>query len=217
MTDMKTATVLLADDHSLYRQGLSLLLSGHFNCKTIGEASTLEEAIEFLTANPETSLALFDLSMPGMDGVQSLAEVRRRFPALKIAVASASEERHLVVTAIAIGLNGYLTKSLPNEEVIFAIEQMMSGRVFVPSSVTTQVPESDETAGSVVAGMNRNPRPDRELTPRQLEILNMIKSGFTNRQIAEKLNISVGTVKVHVGAVLSHLDVRNRVQLISQD
>jgi len=210
---------LIADDHSLYRLGLSLLLKDQLGYREVLEATTLETAVAWIDARPEMEIALFDLSMPGMQGPGSLTPLRLRHPQVKIAIVSASEAKDDVLAAIAAGLSGFIPKSLPSHEFIAALEFVRAGGIYVPRLMKEPGPDlpdiGRDAARDQLAARAAAARPAQSLTPRQKEVLDCIRAGMNNREIAEKLEISVGTVKVHVAALLITLNVRNRIQLTS--
>ena len=113
MTLPRSGAVLVADDHSLYRVGLSLLLKDRLGFHAVIEAPTFDAALDRLAKSPNVALALFDLAMPGITGPESLSVVKEIYPGLRVAIVSGSEERENVLKAVATGLNGYVPKSLP--------------------------------------------------------------------------------------------------------
>lgn len=210
---------LIADDHSLYRHGLALLLKDQLGFQEVLEAATFETAVDSIDASPDIELALFDLAMPGMQGANSLSPLQTRHPNIKIAIVAASEAKSDVLAAIAAGLSGFIPKSLPVREFVAALEFVRAGGIYVPGLM--KVPEPQRLETSNISAAEQAPetdganRPAPSLTPRQKEVLDCIRAGMSNRAIAEKLGISIGTVKVHVAALLTALNVRNRVQLSS--
>lgn len=215
MTVRKRA--LLADDHSLYREGLALLLKEYFSYSEILGAATLAEAAAALDQNRNIELALFDLAMPGMEGAKSLAPLRSRHRTTKFAIVSASETKKDVLDAIAMGLNGFIPKTLPIPEFVAAVKTILAGRVYVPGLMITQEMERVEAVNRAQQGRDAGAerRLPAVLTTRQKAVLECVKIGMSNREIAEKLGISTGTVKIHVAALLTAHNLRNRVQLAS--
>jgi DNA-binding NarL/FixJ family response regulator len=152
----RTKRALIADDHSLYRHGLALLLKDQLGYREVLEAATFETALSAIDAKPDMELALFDLVMPGMHGPTSLTPVRLRHPNVKIAIVAASEAKSDVLAAIAAGLSGFIPKSLPNQEFISALEFVRAGGIYVPGlmklldpdgPVASHDPPSDRDAG----------------------------------------------------------------------
>ena len=210
---------LLADDHSLYREGLALLLKEHFSYSEILGSASLAEASAVLDRQPNIELALFDLAMPGMDGARSLAPLRSLHRKTKFAIVSASETKNDVLDALAIGLNGFIPKTLPIPEFVAAVSTILAGRVYVPGLMIAQdVGCAQRTYPSYPGrddGESNAEKNAAVLTTRQKEVLECVRIGMSNRDIAEKLGISTGTVKLHVTALLTAHNFRNRVQLVS--
>lgn len=220
MQQEKSKSALIADDHHLYRSGLSLLLKGQLGFAQVFEAATLDEALDFLEKNPEIDLALFDLAMPGMSGSSCLAEVRALYPNTKLAVVSASEEKADVLTAIEGGLNGFMPKTLSNDQIAVALRDILGGRIFIPSLVTSAKPRLEKSAkpGSPLreaSDVSEQRRRKDGLTPRQKEVFELVCQGLTNKEIGERLGISEGTIKVHISAMLAILRLRHRTEFLS--
>ena len=140
MTILRSGTVLIADDHSLYRAGLSLLLKDRLGFHAVIEAATFDCALDRLAETPNVALALFDLAMPGIAGPESLNVVKETYPDLRVAIVSGSEEREYVLKAVATGLNGYVPKSLTDDEILGAIKDILDGRIYVPRFMTAPYP-----------------------------------------------------------------------------
>lgn len=205
--------VLIADDHGLYRAGLSLLLKDRLGVCEVIETSTLDEALDLLARHPGITLALFDLSMPGMSGPESLAEVKATYSAY-IGVISASEDRANVLKSVSTGLSGYIPKSLPDEEIAKALKLMLGGYIFVPPFMITAAPLEPPPAPERPA-----PPPVTRLdtlTPRQRDVLSYILQGRSNKEIARQLDIAEGTVKIHLAALFGHFGAHNRTELATR-
>lgn len=208
---------LIADDHGMYRAGISALLRDAFDFQDVACAASLSEALAALAGLQQISLALFDLSMPGMSGPSSLAQLRKKYPKLIIAVISASEERHQVLEALASGLNGFIPKSLSNEEIVAAIAALLGGGIYVPKliieSESQQATDRGKAQFIVPRAASLEPQAPTHITSRQRDVLEFVRKGLTNKEIARHLAITEGTVKVHVACLLTSFRVRNRTQL----
>lgn len=207
--------VLIADDHGLYRAGLGFLLKDRLGVDEVIEVGSLDEALDVLALDPGIDLALFDLSMPGMAGPDSLGAVKAAYPASNIAVISGGENRENVLKSISAGLSGYIPKSLSDDEIAKALEMMLRGYIFVPTFMATTVeapspPRERERAGPV------HPAPLDELTPRQRDVLHYILLGRSNKEIARELDIAEGTVKIHLAALFVHFGAHNRTELATR-
>lgn len=206
---------LIADDHSLYRLGLSFLLKDQLGFKRVVEAGSFDEAVDNLAADSGISLALLDLSMPGMAGAASLKELRSCYSNVQLAVVSGSERRQDVLETLSVGVHGYIPKNLTDDEVAQALETVLSGSVYAPKLLATADaagPEDEVDDGDgaidIEAAMQR-------LTPRQRDVLGLIVKGQSNKEIARSLDIAEGTVKIHMAALLRHLGARNRTQAVA--
>ena len=191
--------ILLADDHALFRDGLRQLLAGLNEEIDFLEAKDFQETLDAVSRHSDLALLLLDLRMPGMAGLGSLKRLLAASPALPIAVISASEDFEEMREVLEIGLAGFIPKSESPAVMKHAIDLILDGGIYVPPALL-------RTSGS--AGI---PLPE-DLTPRQLDVLRLIVAGNSNKEIARDLNLSVATVKAHLGAVFRVLEVSNRVQ-----
>jgi len=186
--------ILIADDHALHRELMRALLEKVYPKATIREAKncsrTKTKCAEF---KPE--LLILDVFMPGMNGLLGVHDITRLFPQTKVLVCSGVDNPILVGTMLAFGVCGYVSKSMSATKLLKAIDSVLSGKTFVPKQLT--------------------PSDDIQLTKRQSQILGMMCSGLTNKDIAEKLGLSLSTVKFHITLVLKALDVESRQQAIS--
>jgi DNA-binding NarL/FixJ family response regulator len=198
---------VIADDHGMYRMGLALTLKDRLGFDEVAEAASLDEALERLGETEGVALALFDLSMPGMQSAASLAAVRECYPDLPIAVVSGSESRSDVLDALAAGVNGFVPKSLVDDALVAALGTIVSGAIFVPATLAT-------ATSSHAAAPPPEPALDR-LTPRQRDVLGLLMEGRSNKEIARALDLGQGTVKIHLAALFRHLGVRNRAAAVA--
>jgi DNA-binding NarL/FixJ family response regulator len=211
--------VLIADDHGLYRAGLCLLLKDRLGVGEVIEVGSLDEALDLLAAHAGIDLALFDLSMPGMAGPESLSAVKAAYPDSHIAVISGAEDRENVLKTIAAGLSGYIPKSLSDDDIAKALEMMLRGQIFVPAFMTSAAKghPSATHPGSTpsFAAADHGGQLD-ELTPRQRDVLHYILQGRSNKEIARELDIAEGTVKIHLAALFGHFGAHNRTELATR-
>lgn len=203
--DEKKSTILLVDDHPLLRKGLKQLLSFEDDLEVIAEASSGPEAIE-IAERDDPDLIILDLNMQGMDGLQTLAKLRDNGVTSRIVMLTVSDADEDVLTAISQGADGYLLKDTDPDILLDQIKQSLTGKMVLSEAVT-----------QVLAAAIRRPtvRPASELdslTGREIEILHCIAKGMSNKVIARELDISDGTVKVHVKHLLKKLGLRSRVE-----
>lgn len=209
---------LIADDHGLYRTGLGLLLRDSLGIDEVIEVASFDEALDRLAAKPEIRLALFDLSMPGMGGPESLGALRQTYPALRIAIVSGSENRDDVIRAISAGLAGFIPKNLSGQDITDALRAVLEDRIYVPRLVSAAVTAArlpQPLAGKTSAASS-SPVSLESLTPRQRDVLASLSRGLSNKQIAHELDIAEGTVKIHLAALFAHFGARNRTELATR-
>lgn len=206
MSDVRS--FIIADDHPLARQALGMVLGQEYPGALVAEAGTLGQALDLVTATPGAML-IIDLDMPGMDGVESLRALRQGFPGLVIAVLSANCDRTVILDALDAGVNGYILKTSPVEEVLYAVGTMLGGRIYLAVRFAGQVAPAPRPPG--VPGPARD-RP--ALTPREQEVLVCLMKGQPNKQIARTLGIGEGTVKVHLASVFRALGAQNRTEAV---
>ncbi len=199
-------SILLVDDQNLIRQGLKALLELEPDLKVIGEAENGQLAIECV-AKLQPNVVLMDIRMPVMDGVTATKEICQQFPQVHILILTTFDDDTYVAAAIKYGAKGYLLKDTPSEEIAAAIRAVDRGYTplapgMIEKVISGQVHESEVALPPEIA----------ELTPRELEVLKLIATGDNNREIAQKLYISEGTVKNHVTNLLNRLNLRDRTQ-----
>lgn len=198
---------LVADDDEFFRIALATILRNKLGFAEVLEAGSLDEAIERLADRDDCFLALFDLTMPGMESAASLGAVREVRPDIKVAVVSASSRRSDILTALAAGIHGYVPKSLGAQDLAAALRVILNGAIYVPPSLAGRPPEPTEAAPAVEIPSRRA---IESLTPRQREVLLLLVEGLSNKEIARKLRLGEGTVKIHMAALFRSLRVRNR-------
>ena len=218
MTEISPAKALIADDHGLYRTGLALLLNDRLGIAEVIEVSGFDDALDRLASHPDIKLALFDLSMPGMGGPQSLSVVKETYPEVRVVVVSGSEDREHVLATISIGLSGYVPKSLPEDEIVAALQHILDGHVYIPRFMTASAGRPGAAKPEPVASVapDKPTVPIANLTPRQRDVLQCILRGRSNKEIARELDIAEGTVKIHLAALFAQFGARNRTELATR-
>ncbi|MBC1221154.1 response regulator transcription factor [Nostoc sp. UCD121] len=201
--------VLLVDDQGLIRQGLRALLELEPDLEIVGEAENGEQAIN-LVAEIQPDVVLLDIRMPIMDGVAATKEIQKRFPKTKILVLTTFDDDEYVSAALQNGAMGYLLKDTPSEELAVAIRAVYKGYTQLGPGIVKKL----LTQFSNGTPIHSTPVPSTltELTPREKEVLRLIATGASNREIAQELYISEGTVKNHVTNILNTLNLRDRTQ-----
>ena len=203
--DSKKSTIMLVDDHPLLRKGLKQLLAFEDDLDVIAEASNGADAL-LIAEEQDPDLIILDLHMQGMDGLETLTKLRDAGVTSRIVMLTVSDSDEDVLAAISQGADGYLLKDTDPDQLLEQIKLALSGKMVLSEAVT-----------QVLAAAIRRPavRPASELdtlTGREVEILQCIAKGMSNKVIARELDISDGTVKVHVKHLLKKLGLRSRVE-----
>jgi DNA-binding NarL/FixJ family response regulator len=199
--------ILLADDHVVVRNGLRMVLDSVPDLEVVAEAGDGAEAVE-LGLSEDIHLAVLDVSMPRMTGLQAARELSRRRPELRILMLSMHDNEQYFFEALKAGASGYVLKSVANRDLIEACRATMRGEPFLyPAAVTAVLRDYLDRARQGEA------TPEEPLTPRELEVVKLIAEAHTSEEIAELLVISKKTVDRHRANILEKLGMRNRVEL----
>jgi DNA-binding NarL/FixJ family response regulator len=205
-TPLKTR-VLLADDHAVVRSGLRAVLDGEPDIEVVAEAADGSDAVERALAN-DVDLAILDVSMPRLTGLQAAAELRRRRPELRVLILTVHDSERYFFEALKAGASGYVLKTAANRDLVAACRASMRGEPFLyQGAVTALVRDYLERAR---AGETA---PEDPLTPRELEVVKLIAEGYTSDEIADALVISRKTVDHHRCNILGKLGMRNGAEL----
>jgi DNA-binding NarL/FixJ family response regulator len=208
--------ILIADDHSLVREGLKLALRELPDNAVVLEASSADEVQTVLAANPDTRLVILDLHMPGVNDMELLSALCNTHPDMPVVVLSAAESPRVMQRAIDRGAAGFIPKSAASQVLISALQLVLAGGVYIPPAMIGKpAADSPETAGPAdTAGIT--PRRSTSVRPaftgRQIDVLALLSEGDSNKTIARKLGLSEHTIKIHMTAIFKTLGVRNRTE-----
>ncbi len=208
---MTTHHVIIADDHPLFRDALKQILTATLPGATIAEAESVEKLLESLSQDAAADLVLLDLKMPGEKGAASLSGLtglmylRSQHPGIPVVICSASDNPGMIRRCLNLGASGFISKSLPVEQIRSAVKTVLDGGVWFPAEVQREAAgdELSELAARLAT-----------LTPQQVRVLSMLGQGLLNKQIAFELSVSEATVKAHVSAILQKLGVDSRTQAV---
>ncbi len=209
--------VLLADDQTLIRQGIHLLLEIEKDIQVVGQAANGREAIQQVESlRPD--VVLMDVRMPEVDGVEATRELGRRFPETKVIILTTFEDDETVFEGLKAGARGYLLKDISSEDMAAAVRKVAAGEALIEPRLTRKVLAEFTRLATANGGQPpAHPAADAipvPLTEREQEVLNCLAQGLSNREIAERLVITEGTVKNHVSSLIDKLGVRDRTQAI---
>ena len=196
--------VMLVDDHNVVRSGLTTFLRAYDDLELVAEAKNGLEAVR-LCAEKKPEVILMDLMMPEMDGIAATRAILAEYPQIKIIAMTSFEDEQLVQGVLAAGAISYLIKNVTSDELAKAIRDAYSGRSTL----------SPEAARVLIQSTRPSKQPLFDLTEREQEVLKLVVQGHSNQQIAEKLVISITTVKAHVSNILSKLQVSTRTEAIA--
>ena len=198
--------LLVIEDHAMVREGLlQALKTLDEDVVTLGAADA-DAGLELLTGNEDADLVLLDLMLPGTSGVAFLGVLRKRFPAIPVVILSALDDPDTVSRAMKQGAAGFIPKSSSTATMIEAIREVLAGEVYLPPRLRDPAMRS--------AGKGRDVADRYGLTPAQMRVLELLTQGKTNRQIADLLDVTEGTVKIHVSAIFKAMNVTNRSQAL---
>jgi DNA-binding NarL/FixJ family response regulator len=205
--------VLIADDQRVVREGLAMLLGLLPEIELVGSACDGDEAVA-LAADLRPDIVLMDLRMPRCDGVEATRVLRERVPETKVVVLTTYADDRSVLDALRAGARGYLTKDAGAAEIRHALKQILDNHAVIDPAVQHHVVDAIAALSPAQADRSLTPLP-AGLTPREAEVLSLIATGMSNREIAEHLAISEGTVKSHINHLLAKIDARDRAQAVT--
>jgi DNA-binding NarL/FixJ family response regulator len=202
---MKRIPVLLAEDHTLVRQGLRLLIEADGDIEIVGEAKTGREAVQMNSAlRPE--VIVMDIAMPLLNGLQATQQILKTVPTTKILILSAHSDPEYVEQVVKAGASGYLIKQSSGEVVAKAIRELHNGKTFFTQSIAKRLKDGYQKSDN---GIGLQKKTSTELTSREAELLQLIAEGHVNKQIASELNISIKTVEKHRQHLMEKLNIHD--------
>jgi two-component system, NarL family, response regulator len=209
---MSTIRILLVEDDELFRLGLSTRLKREPDLTIVAGAFDGETAIEMVKTELEIDIAIIDLGLPGIDGFEVCQQIRLIRPDLRILILTCNYQRQSIELLIATNVNGYCLKGLTSDSIILAIRSIMAGASWWDNTASNEIFSTFRQSDRQLPPRSINPESAIVLTKREQEILALVSMGKSNQEIANILFIASGTVRVHVHAILSKLNVRDRTQ-----
>ncbi|MBT1449576.1 response regulator transcription factor [Glaciecola sp. XM2] len=199
--------ILIADDHPLYREALLYALQMRLDKVKFLESDSLDSVLTAAKKNRNLNLILLDLSMPGCDDYFGLLKVIETCPDIPIAVISAYDSAENISQVMAFGAKAFIPKSTSTDELIDVIQKVLDGETWTPPEVTDALESVNDNIIEIAKQV-------AQLTPKQFNVLRLLREGMMNKQIAAQLNVTEATVKAHIGAILKQLDVKSRTQIL---
>ncbi len=191
---MKAIRVLLVDDHYVVRMGLRAIIEMEPGLQVVGEADSGAQAIE-LYRRYKPDVVLMDLRMPGMDGIKATAAIRTEFPSARVIMLTTFDGHEDIHRALSVGALGYVLKNAPGEDLVRAIQAVQAGQRYIPTTIARRLAERP---------------PCSDLSQRELEVLQLVVKGMSNKELADQLHITEHTAKSHLKNILGKLNVRDR-------
>ena len=205
--------IILADDHVMTRQGTAELLRREPDLNVVGEASDGQEAIE-LARRLIPDIVVMDVRMPVLSGFEATQRIRESLPGVQVLAVSAHDDDEYVFSLLQAGASGYLLKTAPVSELVKAIRQVRDGEVSLDPAIARKVVLRVPSGGGVSPAAGDATRTGEELTARELEVLQLLAQGLTNRAIAEALFVSDRTVQTHLTNIFTKMHVTSRLEAV---
>lgn len=217
--------ILIADDHELFLKGLEFILHENLKNIQITSANSYTEIFQELSQNEYFDLIITDLAMPGANWLTAITKIHETLPETPIVIISAVFDKEILKQTLDIGVAGYIPKTASNNLIISAINLVLAGGVYIPHELlyaTKALNSNDETSHDEISPLKSleklslplSKAPEKRLTERQIDIVKCIAEGLSNKQIAYRLNLTEGTVKVHITVILKVLNVKNRTSAV---
>ncbi|MFC3562078.1 response regulator [Pedobacter jamesrossensis] len=208
-----TIKVLLAEDHTIVRNGIISLLNDETDIEIVADAKNGQEVIAYLKSGLEPDVILTDINMPDMNGIELINELRADYPQIKILILTMMEHEKYVTLCLDAGAHGYLLKNVNIAEIVFAIKQITSGYKYICTGISLNL-LAQTNLRDINNGSN-NSKSDVEISKREIEILSLIAQGYTNSEIADKLFTSKRTIEGNRQNLLEKTGTKNTAALVS--
>lgn len=211
--------ILVADDHELFLKGLELILSDLGDNVELAFAHSYTDIFNIIENDSGFNLILTDLAMPGANWLDAIKRIHEKLPETPMIILSAVFDKEIVQKTIEIGTAGYIPKTSSNAVIISAVKLVLSGGAYIPPELLNNSLKNEFDVLKQVEQIPENKGTDENLkilTPRQIDVIRLIAEGCSNKVIAHKLNLTEGTVKLHVTAILKILNVYNRTGAVME-
>ncbi|MBI9038197.1 MAG: response regulator transcription factor [Bacteroidales bacterium] len=207
---MKKIKIIIADDHGLFRDGIKSLLSSAENIEIVGEASSGNDLIDLLQ-EIMADVIFTDISMPGMSGIEATKIISEKYPDVNVIILSMHIDEEYIMSAIRAGAKGYLHKDTTREELLTAVSNVVNGEEYYNKDISEIVFKSYVNQTKL---KSRNVNKKNHLTERELDIIKLIAEGYMNKEISDKLNISIRTVDTHKSNIFQKLKLKSSIDIV---
>lgn len=209
--------IILVEDHELTRKGIIYALKPYTDIKVAGEFEDGKEAVDFIKSSPENNIPdviLMDIAMPVLNGIDAAKRIKNLYPDIKIIMLTSIDEKESVLNAFSAGANAYVMKNITIDKLVSIINMVLNGEIWIAPNIADYILDvlSKLHTGSTEEDLNQKTGEEFNLTNREKEILALIAKGMSNKDIANKLIISLYTVKNHVKSIIQKLAVEDRTQ-----
>lgn len=205
--DVSTTRILIVDDHPIVREGLTEFINRELDVKVVAQAESADEALEILRSE-KIHVAVVDLSLPGVSGIELIRIIRDEFPKIPVVVLSMHDEQFYAERALRAGARGYVMKQENSEKVIDAIRKVQRGELFVSEDV------AEKMLYRIVAGNGSSGPEVESLSDRELEVFQLIGQGYSTRDVAEMLHLSIKTIESYRANIKQKLGLKNAAELM---
>jgi DNA-binding NarL/FixJ family response regulator len=206
--------IMIVDDQEMVREGLRMILSLHDEIEIVGEARNGEELL-FLLANRLPEVILMDIRMPVMDGLETLKMVKETYPGVKVIILTTFNEDEYIFNGLKFGADGYILKDSNSKEIIKAINAACEGNMLLHSQVSSKISKVLHSMNQTFFNENRiKEQLEDRLTSREIEVVELVMQGKSNKQIGSALFLTEGTVKNYISRILDKLELNNRTELV---
>jgi DNA-binding NarL/FixJ family response regulator len=206
---MDKIKILIADDHAVVREGTRQILEQESDLEVVAEASDGEEAVK-LTGSSKPNVAIIDISMPKVDGIEATRQIKALYPAVAVLILTAYDDDQFVFSLLEAGAAGYLLKNIRGRELINAVRAVYAGESVLHPSIARKV----LNRFVVPPGKTTEQTPSELLSEREMEILKLATRGLSNQEIASELYLSLRTVQAHLGHIFNKLGVSSRTEAV---
>ncbi len=212
--DSEKIRILVVDDHTLVREGFAKMLELEPQFEVLGQASSAREALE-KTKALKPDIVLMDIKLPGINGIEATKMIKKEFPDIEVIILSMYDEEEYVMESVKAGATGYVLKDISQEELFSAIKVVHSGGSLIQPGLARKVLKEFAHMARDSSGGGKS-SPIKELSDREIEVLQCVSEGKSNKEIAEQLMISEKTVKAHLRTIFRKLEVSDRAQAVAE-